>query len=59
MTNWRKSSYSGDSNNCVEIGTGVGIRDSKAPATHLPVSAQAWSAFLKMASAEVAAPVEQ
>lgn len=59
MTNWRKSSYSGDSNNCVEIGRGVGIRDSKAPATHLPVSAEAWSAFLKMASAEVSAPVEQ
>ncbi|GGM95768.1 hypothetical protein GCM10011609_36760 [Lentzea pudingi] len=59
MTNWRKSSYSGDGNNCVEIGRGTGIRDSKAPATHLPVSAEAWSAFLKMTSAEVSAPVEQ
>lgn len=59
MTNWRKSSYSGDGNNCVEIGCGVGIRDSKAPATHLPVSSDAWSAFLEMASAEVPAPVEQ
>ncbi|USX52415.1 DUF397 domain-containing protein [Lentzea sp. HUAS12] len=59
MTNWRKSTYSGTGDNCVEVGHGVGIRDSKAPATHLPVSAQAWSAFLKMASAEVAAPVEQ
>ncbi|GLY52116.1 DUF397 domain-containing protein [Lentzea sp. NBRC 102530] len=47
MTAWRKSSYSGSSNNCVEIGRGVGIRDSKAPATHLPVSAAAWSAFLR------------
>ncbi|GGU84720.1 DUF397 domain-containing protein [Lentzea flava] len=46
MTNWRKSSYSGDGDNCVEIGRGVGIRDSKAPTTHLPVSADAWSAFL-------------
>ncbi|GLY50964.1 DUF397 domain-containing protein [Lentzea sp. NBRC 102530] len=46
MTNWRKSSYSGDGDNCVEIGHGVGIRDSKAPATHLPFSAAAWSAFL-------------
>ncbi|WP_109630720.1 DUF397 domain-containing protein [Lentzea atacamensis] len=27
-------------------GRGVGIRDSKAPTTHLPVSASAWSAFL-------------
>ncbi|NGY59450.1 DUF397 domain-containing protein [Lentzea sp. NEAU-D13] len=47
MTTWRKSSYSGGGNNCVEIGRSVGIRDSKAPATHLPVSANAWSAFLR------------
>lgn len=47
MTTWRKSSYSGSSNNCVEVAQGVGIRDSKAPATHLPVSANAWSAFLR------------
>jgi Domain of unknown function (DUF397) len=47
MTVWRKSSYSGSSGDCVEIGHGVGIRDSKAPTTHLPVSADAWSAFLK------------
>ena len=46
MTAWRKSSYSASSDNCVEVGQGVGIRDSKAPATHLPVSAEAWSAFL-------------
>ena len=46
MTTWRKSSYSGSSNNCVEVGRSVGIRDSKAPVTHLPVSAEAWSAFL-------------
>ncbi|MFD4642978.1 DUF397 domain-containing protein [Lentzea sp. NPDC058436] len=59
MTKWRKSSYTGDGNNCVEVGQGVGIRDSKAPATHLPVSAAAWSAFLRLTSAEVAAPVEQ
>lgn len=49
MTVWRKSSYSGSSGDCVEIGTGVGIRDSKAPSTHLPVSADAWAAFLKLA----------
>ncbi len=49
MTAWRKSSYSATADNCVEIGTGVGIRDSKAPATHLPVSAAAWAAFLKLA----------
>ncbi|HUQ56908.1 DUF397 domain-containing protein [Lentzea sp.] len=48
MTVWRKSSYSGDGNNCVEIGRGVGIRDSKSPEIHLPVSADAWSAFMKL-----------
>ncbi|GGM97726.1 hypothetical protein GCM10011609_39580 [Lentzea pudingi] len=47
MTAWRKSSYSGSSNNCVEVGHGVGLRDSKSPATHLPLSADAWSAFLR------------
>ncbi|MFS8099901.1 DUF397 domain-containing protein [Lentzea alba] len=36
MTAWRKSSYSGGGNNCVEVGRSVGIRDSKAPATHIP-----------------------
>ncbi|MEU3643104.1 DUF397 domain-containing protein [Lentzea sp. NPDC034063] len=46
MTVWRKSTYTGDGNNCVEVGRGVGIRDSKAPTTHLPFSAAAWSAFL-------------
>ncbi|MFJ5989451.1 DUF397 domain-containing protein [Lentzea sp. NPDC092896] len=52
MTNWRKSSYSGDSNNCVEVGHGVGIRDSKAPSTHLSVSSEAWSAFLKVVQSQ-------
>jgi hypothetical protein len=47
MTTWRKSSYSASGDDCVEVGRGVGIRDSKAPATHLPVSANAWSAFLR------------
>ena len=46
MTNWRKSSYSATANQCVEVGHGVGVRDSKAPATHLPVSAASWAAFL-------------
>ncbi|WP_086667388.1 DUF397 domain-containing protein [Lentzea kentuckyensis] len=48
MTVWRKSSYSGTGDNCVEIGHSVGIRDSKKPTTHLPVSAAAWSAFLEL-----------
>lgn len=50
---WRKSSRSGGNNGqCVEVGHGVGIRDSKAPATHLPVSAEAWTAFLVTAKAD-------
>ena len=46
MPVWRKSSYSIEGDNCVEVGRGIGIRDSKAPTTHLPVSDKAWSAFL-------------
>ena len=46
MSTWRKSSYSANQSDCVEVGRGVGIRDSKAPVTHLPVSDKAWSAFL-------------
>ncbi|MEV6239910.1 DUF397 domain-containing protein [Lentzea sp. NPDC051838] len=45
---WRKSSRSANAQNCVEVGQGVGIRDSKAPATHLSVSPDAWSAFLRI-----------
>ncbi|MCX2952606.1 DUF397 domain-containing protein [Lentzea sp. NEAU-D7] len=48
MTDWRKSSYSGDGDNCVEVGHGVGIRDSKAPATHITLSSEAWAAFLEV-----------
>lgn len=50
MAEWRKSSYSGSGENCVEIGHSVGIRDSKAPATHLPVGPAAWAAFLRSVS---------
>jgi hypothetical protein len=46
MTGWRKSSYSSTADNCVEVGHGVGVRDSKAPLTHLAVSAESWSVFL-------------
>jgi hypothetical protein len=52
MSTWRKSSYSANSSDCVEIGRGVGVRDSKAPTTHLPVSAEAWSAFLGVVKTE-------
>ncbi|USX49359.1 DUF397 domain-containing protein [Lentzea sp. HUAS12] len=47
MSEWRKSSYSPEASDCVEVGHGVGLRDSKAPATHLPVSREAWVAFLR------------
>lgn len=50
MVEWRKSSYSPTDQDCVEIGHRVGIRDSKAPATHLPVSPAAWTAFLRSVS---------
>ena len=46
---WRKSSYSGGDNNCVEVattGTRVAVRDSKnRPGAALNVSASAWRAF--------------
>jgi len=46
---WRKSSYSGGDNNCVEVGaTGatISVRDSKSPhAGVLSVSPGAWQAF--------------
>jgi hypothetical protein len=50
MSVWRKSSRS-PVNDCVEVGRGIGIRDSKAPSAHLPVSSAAWSAFLRSVKA--------
>jgi len=49
---WRKSSYSSQSGNCVEVARNlpglVAVRDSKAPdGTKLTVSREAWRAFLK------------
>ena len=46
MSTWRKSSYSPEASDCVEVGHGIGIRDSKAPVTHLAVNREAWQAFL-------------
>jgi hypothetical protein len=47
---WRKSSYSGGGNQCVEvaqISTVVAVRDSKNPSGgHLTFSAAGWKAFL-------------
>jgi hypothetical protein len=46
MAEWRKSTHSANASACVEVATGVGIRDSKAPAAHVEVQPQAWFAFL-------------
>ncbi|CAL9439742.1 hypothetical protein SUDANB58_02221 [Streptomyces sp. enrichment culture] len=47
---WRKSTYSGDGSNCVEIATTPGtvlVRDSKNPAgPHLALPPAAWADFL-------------
>jgi Domain of unknown function (DUF397) len=48
---WRKSSFSGQDTNCVEVaytGDAVGVRDSKSPAAQLAVSQAAWRAFLRV-----------
>ncbi|MFE5033044.1 DUF397 domain-containing protein [Streptomyces sp. NPDC056683] len=50
ILNWRKSTYSGDSSNCVEIATSpaaVHIRDSKHPVgPRLKVRPPTWTHFL-------------
>lgn len=48
---WRKSSYSGDNGNCVEVGwpgaPGVAVRDSKQPAGRtLAFDVPGWRTFL-------------
>lgn len=46
---WRKSSYSGDQTNCVEVALGsvVGVRDTKDRAAGaLTLAAGSWSVFL-------------
>ncbi|MET8759125.1 DUF397 domain-containing protein [Lentzea sp. NPDC004782] len=52
MAEWRKSTRSGNAGNCVEVATGIGIRDSKAPAAHIQVGAVAWTAFLAQVTRE-------
>ena len=48
---WRRSSYSGGDNNCVEVGTPdacVAVRDSKNPRGEaLSFSAAAWHTFTR------------
>ncbi len=50
---FRKSSYSGQAPNCVEVADlphGTAVRDSKNPAKgHLPFPAAEWDAFLTAA----------
>ena len=48
--NWRKSSYSGDRSNCVEVAdvpSGAAVRDSQNPDLgHLRFALTEWAAFL-------------
>lgn len=52
---WRKSTYSGDASNCVEIAatpTTIHIRDSKnTDGPHLSVMSSAWMPFISYAAA--------
>lgn len=53
---WRKSSYSGQSGNCVEVARNlprfVAVRDSKEPdGVRLVVSREAWQVFITTARA--------
>jgi hypothetical protein len=51
---WQKSTYSGDSSNCVEIATTpttIHIRDSKNPdGSHLTVATSTWASFISYAA---------
>lgn len=57
VTRWRKSSYSGDQGDCVEIANCspgvVPVRDSKAPAgPRLVFDAVAWTSFVSAVKAD-------
>jgi uncharacterized protein DUF397 len=44
---WRKSSFSGEQTDCVELASGLdAVRDTKNPAVQLPVSHQSLTAFV-------------
>ena len=48
MTNWRKSSYSGAQNACVEVRRDLtAVRDSKNPEPALRINRDAWLRFLR------------
>ncbi|HEY8373102.1 MAG TPA: DUF397 domain-containing protein [Pseudonocardiaceae bacterium] len=54
-TPWRKSSYSGQNNACVEIAGlthGAAVRDSKNPTSgYIVITAQQWTAFINAVKA--------
>ena len=59
MAAWRKSSYSAEGQSCVEVATGIGIRDTKSPSSHIAVASRSWSAFLLSVKAAKFAPSGQ
>lgn len=56
ITNWRKSTYSGEEGDCVEVGAGtnvVGVRDTKdRDGGTLVLARPAWGVFLTALKAE-------
>ncbi|RKT83727.1 protein of unknown function [Saccharopolyspora antimicrobica] len=56
IMNWRKSSYSGEEGNCVEVGASseaVGVRDTKdRDGGTLMFPTAAWGGFLRSLKAE-------
>ncbi|TDP96708.1 DUF397 domain-containing protein [Labedaea rhizosphaerae] len=48
---WRKSSFTGNAGNCVEVRQDHNsVRDSKNPTVELPVGRTAWQAFVRTAA---------